>query len=90
LPEVHHNYGVTLAELGRYHDAITAFDKALEMHPKSSETTYAREAALAGLLHGLVKEGTISWGGGKPKGLDEPVVLSSGPSLSDYIAENRR
>ena len=46
------------------------------------------EAALRKKLEPLIKKGLVSWGGGKPKGLDRPVRVGGKP-LSEIIVEDR-
>jgi len=46
------------------------------------------EATLRRKLEPLIKSGQVSWGGGKPKGLDPPVRVSGKP-LSEMIVEDR-
>ncbi len=37
----------------------------------------------------LIRDGSVSWGGGKPKGLNPPVRLLSGPPISKTILDDR-
>lgn len=39
---------------------------------------------------GMVEAGRAHWAGGKPHGAGESVTLTSGPTLSDTILEDRR
>lgn len=38
----------------------------------------------------MVDSGQAEWSGGKPQGAARPVALTSGPSLSDTILDDRR
>ncbi len=41
-------------------------------------------------LHSLARRKLISWSGGKPLGRKNPIKLTPGPSVSDYIIEERQ
>lgn len=38
----------------------------------------------------MVETGRAQWAGGKPQGAGESVTLTSGPTLSDTVLEDRR
>ena len=40
--------------------------------------------------HRMVAEGRADWSGGKPGGPSRPVTLTSGPTLSAAVLEDRR
>jgi len=43
------NKGISLGKLGKYHEAIVCFDRALEINPRLSEAWYNKGAVLADL-----------------------------------------
>lgn len=49
----------------------------------------AESRGIATELAALVRDGTASWGGGKPKGARKPVVLP-GRSVADLVIAERR
>jgi prevent-host-death family protein len=38
----------------------------------------------------MVRDGRAQWSGGKPEGPSRPVTLTSGPTVSDAVLEDRR
>jgi prevent-host-death family protein len=49
----------------------------------------AGEAEAPDWLQQLIREGKVTWSGGKPKGSKNPPKIK-GPSLSDAVIEDRR
>jgi len=65
--------------LRRVHDGRTA-----RIEPSGPRAK--REEA----LWRMVDEGLAKWSGGRPKGSNRPIAVTSGPPVSDYIIEDRR
>jgi len=43
-----------------------------------------------GYIWRMVRLGLASWSGGKPQGSKNPVKVTPGPYISDYVIEDRR
>jgi tetratricopeptide (TPR) repeat protein len=87
---VHAMRGYALDALDRCEDALEAFDHSLALED-NPHITEARRAILDSYLWSLVRGGSASWSGGKPRGSKHPAkLLSGGPPVSDYIIEERR
>jgi hypothetical protein len=73
---------------------LAEIDAKLAQMPDESpqRETLKRERNLVSQGYGwlLVRQGFMSWEGGKPKGLDPLIEVTPGPPISDYIIEDRR
>jgi hypothetical protein len=74
--------------------ALRAIDAQIAYLTQAGEAKPAklekkRRQILDGYLWLLVREGKVSWAGGKPKGSNNPVKLTPGPSISEIIYEMR-
>ena len=49
-----------------------------------------RRQILDASLWNLVKSGFASWSGGKPEGSKNPIKITPGPPVSDYLIQDRR
>lgn len=49
----------------------------------------AKRSSLNRLIEPLLRDGTVRWGGGKPRGARRRPVLQGG-TLSDMVSEDRR
>ena len=58
--------------------------------PEREELLRKRALISQGFGWLMVREGLLSWAGGKPKGLDPLIEITPGPPISDYIIEDRR
>lgn len=76
---------VTLASVALMEAAAVAHRRRYEQDPPLWDAERVRWS-----LRRLARKGIISWGGGKPEGLDPLVKLAPGPDVSDYVIEDRR
>ncbi|HXG35960.1 MAG TPA: tetratricopeptide repeat protein [Dehalococcoidia bacterium] len=90
LVEAHNNLGDALYHLKRYREALMAFERALALRPGYAQARDNRRITLEQLLLDLVRRGIVSWRGGKPKGLDPPIVLTPGPTAAEIVIKDRR
>ena len=84
------NKGLALAHMGRLEDALNTLDKALRKRGANPNVRAARATIVGEILRGLRRKGLITWAGGKPKGSEQPLALTPGPDVSDYVIEDRR
>ena len=83
------NKGLAFAHMDRLEEALSFLNQANAREFKK-ETAAARTTILGELLRRLNDDDLISWAGGKPKGSADPVQLTSGPDISEYLVEDRR
>jgi len=78
-------------ELDAAWDEVQARLAALpDAPPERDGLSKRREQISDGYLWRMVRLGLLTWSGGKPKGSKNPVKVSPGPYISDYVIEDRR
>jgi hypothetical protein len=87
------------------HENPYAFLSREELDAAWSDVTVALEAAKSareraqlakkkglisqGYVWRMVRHGIATWSGGKPRGTRNPVPITPGPYVSDYVVEDR-
>lgn len=92
-PVARFNRSWSLLRLGELDAALIDIDAVLEAVDESQQREQVlarRRQIIDAALWRLVDSGFASWNGEKPRGSKNPVKLSPGPPVSDYIIEERR
>jgi len=72
-----------------YYGALEAILEAAKLAPHDETLESRRKELLEKRLSQLVNEGFATWSGGKPQGLRDPVDMTPGPYISDYVIQDR-
>jgi len=80
----------SLLELGKLDDAYELIERRLASQPGNSTLQKLKRKILDAYLWRMVEEGLADWSGGSPKGSPNPVEITPGPPISDYVIEDRR
>ncbi len=74
---------------GAHHEARETIQAVFAIEPGNPLARTLRKEILDAALRHLVAEGFAEWSGGKPKGSKHPLKPKAGPTVSDYIVEER-
>ena len=88
--DLHVALAVALHGLGKPKEALAELDRSLSLGYDPSVFAELRREMVAESLKALVKSGFASWSGKRPKGSKNPVRISPGPPVSDYVIQDRR
>jgi Flp pilus assembly protein TadD len=81
--------GILLA-MGRTHDAFRDVEALKQRLPDSIDVAQRRREIIDASLHQLVESGLASWSGKRVQGSKNPIPITAGPPVSDYVVEDRR
>jgi tetratricopeptide (TPR) repeat protein len=88
-PNLHAMSGYAFESLGLLKEALGAFERSLTIKDNPL-VAKARRAIVDQKLRELSDQGLGAWSGKRAQGSKNPVAVTPGPPVSDYVAEDRR
>jgi tetratricopeptide (TPR) repeat protein len=81
--------GILLA-MGRHREALQDIEALERRLPDNDDVAQRRRQIVDASLRQLAESGVVLWSGQRAQGSRDPVPVTPGPPVSDYVIEDRR